>query len=488
MAETTREARFTRDPAAGAEPARRADGAGFERRIGLRSATAINMTQMCGIGPFVTIPLMVAALGGPQAVFGWIFGALLALADGLVWAELGAAMPGAGGTYLYLREGFQYRTGRLMPFLFVWTAMLTIPLIMSTGVIGIVQYLGFLAPGMTSLETHVISLAIVALVLFALYRRIESIGAITTVLWSVAFLCVGMVIVASLTHFHPDLAFTYPKDAFAFGGPFWAGLGAGLLISIYDYLGYNTSAYLGAEVRDPGRVLPRSIVVSVIGIMVVYLAHADRRPRRRAVAGGLEVGLGRVARARPDVGQGGGRRRHGPRLHHGVRLGVRRAAGRLARAVQRRGGRALLPPVRPAAPAPPLPARRAARDGPHHRDRQLLHAEHGDLRAARGVRDHPGDRAGPRAHGPAPPAARAPAALPQWLYPVPSLRRARGLDVRVRSAGRTPIIFSIVVLAAGIAAFLVWARIEREWPFGPRHVREAFLEEQADRAPRRAVA
>ena len=90
MAETTRETRFTRDPAAGAEPARRSDDAGFERRLGLRSAIAINMTQMCGIGPFVTIPLMVAAFGGPQAVFGWISGALLALADGLVWAELGA--------------------------------------------------------------------------------------------------------------------------------------------------------------------------------------------------------------------------------------------------------------------------------------------------------------------------------------------------------------------------------------------------------------
>ena len=96
---------------------------GFERSIGLRSAVAINMTQMCGIGPFVTIPLMIAAFGGPQAIFGWIVGALLALADGLVWAELGGAMPGAGGTYLYLREAFSHRTGRLMPFLFVWTAM-----------------------------------------------------------------------------------------------------------------------------------------------------------------------------------------------------------------------------------------------------------------------------------------------------------------------------------------------------------------------------
>ena len=111
----------------------------FHRSIGVFSGTAINMTQMCGIGPFVTIPLMVATMGGPQAIFGWVVGAVLALADGLVWAELGAAMPGAGGTYLYLREAFQYRTGKLMPFLFAWTAVISIPLIMSTGVIGLVQ-------------------------------------------------------------------------------------------------------------------------------------------------------------------------------------------------------------------------------------------------------------------------------------------------------------------------------------------------------------
>ncbi len=113
----------------------------LRRRIGLPQAIAMNMSQMCGIGPFITIPAMVVAFGGPQAIMGWVFGALLALCDGLVWAELGAAMPGSGGTYVYLREAFQYRTGRLMPFLFVWTAILFIPLIMSTGVYGFVSYL-----------------------------------------------------------------------------------------------------------------------------------------------------------------------------------------------------------------------------------------------------------------------------------------------------------------------------------------------------------
>jgi amino acid transporter len=118
----------------------------FERRLGLFQATTVNMTQMCGVGPFITIPVMIVTMQGPQAMFGWVVGAIIAIADGLVWAELGAAMPGAGGSYLYLREAFQYRTGRLMPFLFVWSAVLFIPLIMSTGVIGLVQYAGYLWP------------------------------------------------------------------------------------------------------------------------------------------------------------------------------------------------------------------------------------------------------------------------------------------------------------------------------------------------------
>src|SRR2546427_13085680 len=136
------------------------------------------MTQMCGIGPFVTIPAMVATVGGPQAMFGWIIGAIVALADGLIWAALGAAMPGARGTYLYLREAFQYRTGRLMPFLFVWSAVLFIPLIMATGVIGLVTYLGYLVPGVvdgsgqTTVLGHVIGQAVVAGELFYLYQEI----------------------------------------------------------------------------------------------------------------------------------------------------------------------------------------------------------------------------------------------------------------------------------------------------------------------------
>ncbi|HEY4387024.1 MAG TPA: amino acid permease, partial [Ktedonobacteraceae bacterium] len=245
---------------------------GFVRSIRLPTSIAINMIQMCGIGPFITIPLMVAAFGGPQAILGWIFGAVLALADGLIWAELGAAMPGAGGTYIYLREAFQYRTGRLMPFIFTWTAVLFIPLIMSTGINGMVQYLGYLWPNMSRWEIYLASFVLTGLVLFALYRRIESVGILSNILFVIMLITMGTVIVASFTHFHPDLAFTYPANAFTLDSRFFAGVGAGLIIGIYDYLGYNTTAYMGAEIRNPGRVIPWSIIVSIIGIMLLYLA------------------------------------------------------------------------------------------------------------------------------------------------------------------------------------------------------------------------
>ncbi len=246
--------------------------AGLSRRIGLFQATTINMSQMCGIGPFVTIPLMVAAYGGPQAMVGWIIGAALALADGLIWAELGASLPGSGGTYVYLREAFQYRTGRLMPFLFVWTAMLFIPLIMSTGVQGIVQYLGYLWPDLTTGQGDLVGIGVMALVLLLLWRKVENIGKVTVVLWIVMIVSVLTVIVAAFTHFHPSMAFTWPDNPFPLGdSTFWIGFASGLTIGIYDYLGYNTAAYMGAEIKDPGRVMPRAIIYSVLGIMVIYL-------------------------------------------------------------------------------------------------------------------------------------------------------------------------------------------------------------------------
>jgi len=152
----------------------------FHQSIGLISATAINMNSMCGVGPFITIPAMVSVMGGPRALLGWILGSVAAMADGLVWAELGAAMPGAGGSYLFLREAFQYRSGKLLPFLFVWTAILSLPLILSCGVIGFYQYLGTFVPNLSPVENHVIGLAMVVAVVALLTGGLSPFQSLTS--------------------------------------------------------------------------------------------------------------------------------------------------------------------------------------------------------------------------------------------------------------------------------------------------------------------
>lgn len=244
---------------------------GFVRAIGLVQATAINMAQMMGAGPFITIPIILSTMGGPQAMFGWIVGALLAMLDGLVWSELGAAMPGEGGTYVYLREAFQYRTGKFVPFLFIWSTIIATPMIMSTGAIGMANYLIYFFPNMTSLETKLAAVAITIVTIAFLYRRINSIAKISTVLWGGMILTVILVITAGATHFNPHLAFSFPKNAFA-PSKFLLGLGAGMLISVYDYMGYYTSCYLGDELKNPGRTIPRSVILSILLVAVIDLS------------------------------------------------------------------------------------------------------------------------------------------------------------------------------------------------------------------------
>jgi amino acid transporter len=242
------------------------------RRFSLLPATALNMTNMIGVGPFITIPLLMTALGGPQAMLGWIVALVIVICDGMVWSELGAAMPGSGGSFHYLREAFgRERFGRLMAFLFVWQFVLSGPLEIASGYIGFAQYASFIWKGLT--RTGVIALVtVVGLVNIALlYRRIQSIVKITISLWVGTLITVLAVIVTGAVHFDPHIAFDFPPGAFNFSLGFFLGLGAASRIGIYDYLGYYDVCYIGDEVRDPGRVIPRSILISTAAVAVIYL-------------------------------------------------------------------------------------------------------------------------------------------------------------------------------------------------------------------------
>ena len=242
------------------------------RRFGLLPATALNMTNMMGAGPFITIPLLMSALGGPQAMLGWLVALVIVICDGMVWSELGAAMPGSGGSFHYLREAFgKARFGRLMGFLFVWQFVLSGPLEIASGYIGFAQYAQFLWSGLT--RPWVIALVTVVGVIniALLYRRIHSIAKITISLWVGTLITVLAVILTGATHFNPKIAFDFPPGAFNLSLGFFLGLGAASRIGIYDYLGYYDVCYIGDEVENPGRVIPRSIIISTIAVALIYI-------------------------------------------------------------------------------------------------------------------------------------------------------------------------------------------------------------------------
>ena len=257
------------------------------RTLDLKSSIAINMLEMVGVGPFITLPLIVSAMGGPQAILGWVLGAIVAMCDGLVWAELGAAMPEAGGSYVYLREIFGERSaGRWISFLYVWQFTLSGPLVFASGAIGLAQYASFLLPGLRRpvlppvaampflAEVHYTNLLAIAaclLVALLLYRDLKAIQKMAAVLWVGIIVTLAAVIFAGVTHFHAAQAFSFPPGAFHLSGSFVAGLAAAMLIANYDYWGYYSICFVGGEVKDAGRTIPRSILISIAAVALIYI-------------------------------------------------------------------------------------------------------------------------------------------------------------------------------------------------------------------------
>lgn len=264
------------------------------RGIGLWHATTLNMIDMIGVGPFITIPLIISAMHGPQAMLGWVIGAVLVTCDGLVWAELGAMLPQAGGPVRYLRVMYGPRLGRLLSFLFVWQLTFSAPLSMASGCIGLAQYAGYIWPqlrtelmmrhlalalpaiGATSIDFTItwgtfVAMGAAALAVLLLYRRITIIGRFAHFLWIGVIGTALWIILSALGHFDARQALDFPPGAWTPSLDFFRGLGAALLIAVYDYWGYYNVCYLGAEVRDPGRTIPRAILLSIAGVAIIYL-------------------------------------------------------------------------------------------------------------------------------------------------------------------------------------------------------------------------
>jgi len=243
----------------------------LERSLSLTQATAINMIDMVGIGPFVTIPFIVSAMKGPQCILAWLLGALLAFLDGSVWAELGARWPQAGGSYVFLQNVYgNKKFGRMMSFLFVWQTTFQAPLVVASGAIGFSQYLNYLVP-ISSIEQKAISGALVIIITILLYRNIKSIGKISVLLWIITGGTFIWLIASGVRNFNPHWAFGFDKSSFDLSSMFFAGLGHASLKTVYSYLGYYNVCHLGGEIKKPEKNIPRAIFISVAGIAVLYL-------------------------------------------------------------------------------------------------------------------------------------------------------------------------------------------------------------------------
>jgi amino acid transporter len=240
------------------------------RKINLLQATSINMIDMVGIGPFVVMPFVVAQFNNGLFLWAWIFGAITAFIDAMIWSELGAAYPLAGGTYNFHRIAYGEKFGKLMSFLFVWQTSIQAPLVVASGAIGFAQYLTYIIE-LTPVQEKIISGSLVILVFLLLYRKIETIGKISVVMGTIVVLTILWIIISGLMHQqHPVELIPKGNDSF-FSYAFWAAVGLGSVKTVYSYLGYYNVCHLGGEIKRPEVNIPRSIFISIAGIAVLYL-------------------------------------------------------------------------------------------------------------------------------------------------------------------------------------------------------------------------
>jgi len=228
------------------------------------------MIDMVGIGPFVVMPLVVSYFSSGAFIWAWVFGAITALVDGMIWSELGARYPLAGGTYNFHRIAFGDKGGKFMSFLFVWQTCIQAPLVVASASIGFAQYLTYLLP-LGHWQQKMVSGGLVLIVFLLLYRKIETIGKISVIMGSIVILTIGWIIVSGFLHQQHALQLIPKKPDSFFSFAFWAAVAHGSLKTVYSYLGYYNVCHLGGEIKRPGKNIPKSIFISIIGIAILYL-------------------------------------------------------------------------------------------------------------------------------------------------------------------------------------------------------------------------
>jgi APA family basic amino acid/polyamine antiporter len=294
---------------------------GLARRIGLPSAVALNMMDMIGVGPFLTLPLVIAAAGSRFAVWAWILGAAIAVCDGLVCAELGAAFPQAGGSYAFLREIYGAQgAGRWVSFLYVWQLSFSAPLSIASGCIGLATFLAYIWPPLAGRPlaalgflhgTNLAAAATCMLVVLLLYRNLTAIARTAWILFGGVLLTLAGVIVSGFVSggrfaaahagvaaaqgvWHVSNLIGWPSVALL------PAMAQATLITCYDYWGYYNICFLGSEVKRPEKTIPRAILISIAVVAALYVtmnmavlpALGSVSTLAGGMAGGMAAGAG----------------------------------------------------------------------------------------------------------------------------------------------------------------------------------------------------
>jgi amino acid transporter len=267
----------------------------LQRHFGLWHAVALNVTMIVGAGVFLTIPLMLQVLPGPYALLGWLAAGVLILVDSLIWSELATMFPGSGGTYLYLLESFgRTKWGRLFAFLFIWQFLISGPLELASGLIAMDMFSQSLSPAfeqwnnswvwkldlwpsqglaVTVRPARVLCLLVGVAIIALLYRSIRGLGRMTLALWIGVLFVIAWIAVEGWLRFDASRVFDTtgipPPDPWSWD--FARKLGAVMVFAMYSYLGWYNVCYIGDEVRNPGKTLPRAILLSAALVVVLFV-------------------------------------------------------------------------------------------------------------------------------------------------------------------------------------------------------------------------
>ncbi len=240
------------------------------KKLSITQATALNMIDMVGIGPFITLPFVMANVGGLY-LYAWLAGAILSFFDAMVWSELGATYPLAGGSYNFLKQAYgKEKWGKLFSFLYVWQTIIQAPLVAASAAIGFSEYLLYLVD-LHVWQQKMVSGTVIILVTILLYRNIKSIGNIGTLLWIGVLIAITWIIFGGIHHGNINLPFKNINENFSWQNILSFAFGQACVKTIYSYLGYYNVCHLGGEIDNPKRNIPKSMFISIIAIAIIYM-------------------------------------------------------------------------------------------------------------------------------------------------------------------------------------------------------------------------